>query len=363
MPAGCSPQALYIGNYAGLRSSRTRPTWARCWPNARAGRASKPHRRSRRRLRRRRPCAWATWRLPSGMVDVALVVGVEKYTDASRPAVGGRRGPVRRLRLRGGAGLTPAAQAALLMQRYMHEYGVPRAAFAGFPLLAHANGASNPNAMFRKAISREAYDSAGVLRRPAQPVRHGPYADGAAALHPDPPEACCPPIFPTRWCASPAPAWSSTPWRCTTAPTRWLSRPPASRWSAPAARPASCRRTWTSSSCTTPSRSTPSLTLEAAGFAQPGEGWKLAQEGKLALSGKLPITTMGGLKARGNPVGATGVYQAVEAALQLRGKAGQEPGPRRPARPGPIPGRPGLHRRHPCAGANLIGIESLLHLN
>ncbi len=64
------------------------------------------------------------------------------------------------------------------------------------------------------------------------------------------------------------------------------------------------------------------LSLEAAGFAPKGQGWKMAQDGCIALNESLPISTFGGLKARGNPGGATGVYQAVEASLQLRGEAG-----------------------------------------
>jgi acetyl-CoA C-acetyltransferase len=64
------------------------------------------------------------------------------------------------------------------------------------------------------------------------------------------------------------------------------------------------------------------LSLEAAGFAAPGEGWKLASDGAVTLKGRIPSATMGGLKARGNPGGASGVYQAVEATLQLRGSAG-----------------------------------------
>ena len=70
------------------------------------------------------------------------------------------------------------------------------------------------------------------------------------------------------------------------------------------------------------------LTLEACGFAPRGEGWRLAAENQLGLGDALPISTFGGLKARGNPLGATGVYQAVEAVLQLRGEAGdnQVPG-------------------------------------
>ena len=64
------------------------------------------------------------------------------------------------------------------------------------------------------------------------------------------------------------------------------------------------------------------LGLEAAGFAQAGQGWKLAADGSIGLTGQIPCATMGGSKARGNPGGATGVYQAVEAALQLQGRAG-----------------------------------------
>jgi acetyl-CoA C-acetyltransferase len=65
------------------------------------------------------------------------------------------------------------------------------------------------------------------------------------------------------------------------------------------------------------------LSLEAAGFAPRGQGWRLAQDDQLGLTGLLPISTFGGLKARGNPGGATGLYQAVEAVLQLRGEAGK----------------------------------------
>ena len=64
------------------------------------------------------------------------------------------------------------------------------------------------------------------------------------------------------------------------------------------------------------------LSLEACGFAARGEGWQLARDGHIRRDGRIPISTFGGLKARGNPVGATGVYQIVELVQQLRGKAG-----------------------------------------
>ncbi len=64
------------------------------------------------------------------------------------------------------------------------------------------------------------------------------------------------------------------------------------------------------------------LTLEAAGFAAPGAGIDWADEQRIGLRGELPLTTFGGLKARGHPVGASGCYQAVEAFLQLSERAG-----------------------------------------
>ncbi len=68
------------------------------------------------------------------------------------------------------------------------------------------------------------------------------------------------------------------------------------------------------------------LSLEANGFARRGEGWRLAQDDEIGIHGRLPISTMGGLKSRGHPVGATGVYQIVEVVQQLTGTAGSQPG-------------------------------------
>jgi acetyl-CoA C-acetyltransferase len=64
------------------------------------------------------------------------------------------------------------------------------------------------------------------------------------------------------------------------------------------------------------------LSLESNGFARRGEGWRMAQENEIGIGGRLPISTMGGLKSRGHPVGATGVYQIVECVQQLTGAAG-----------------------------------------
>jgi acetyl-CoA C-acetyltransferase len=64
------------------------------------------------------------------------------------------------------------------------------------------------------------------------------------------------------------------------------------------------------------------LSLEACGFATRGQGPRLGLDGQIGPSGRVPIATRGGLKARGHPVGATGVYQVLEVVQQLRGEAG-----------------------------------------
>ena len=64
------------------------------------------------------------------------------------------------------------------------------------------------------------------------------------------------------------------------------------------------------------------LSLEACGFAKRGQGPRLGLDGKIGPRGEIPIATLGGLKARGHPVGATGIYQIVEVVQQLRGEAG-----------------------------------------
>ncbi len=65
------------------------------------------------------------------------------------------------------------------------------------------------------------------------------------------------------------------------------------------------------------------LSLEAAGFADAGCGYQLGREEMIGLSGHIPITTFGGLKSRGHPIGATGVYQLAECFEQLTENAGK----------------------------------------
>ena len=258
----------------------------------------------------------------SGQADVVLVVGVEKLTDQLGSMVETALASAGDSDFEAVQGLTPTAQSALLMVRYMQEYGVPKEAFAGFPLIAHANGAGNPNAMFRKTISPEMYQRAAIVSGPLNMFDVAPNADGAAALVLSRPE-----ILPAKF---PHPLVEIVGSSLVTDTLALHDRPnpllfQAARLSVERA----CRQAGI-----TPDQIDlfelydatsifAALSLEAAGYAPPGEGWRLAQNGHLALTGRLPIATMGGLKARGNAGGATGVYQAVEAVMQLRGEAGK----------------------------------------
>ncbi|MEJ2546042.1 MAG: thiolase domain-containing protein, partial [Calditrichaceae bacterium] len=60
------------------------------------------------------------------------------------------------------------------------------------------------------------------------------------------------------------------------------------------------------------------LSMEASGFAERGQAIKFADKVGIGMDGQLPLNSCGGLKGRGHPVGATGVYQVVEVAKQIR---------------------------------------------
>ncbi len=257
----------------------------------------------------------------SGLVDAALVVGVEKFTDAIGPSVEAALATASDSDFEAVQGMTPTAQAAMLMRRYMHEFDIPADGLAGFALTAHANGASNTNAMFQKAIKLETYQKAEMVSEPINMFDMAPNADGAAALVLTRRELL--PIgfsHPLVRVAGSASACDRLALHERRDPL-WFK---AAQFSAEKViKQAGITLDQTSLFEYHDAYSIyAALSLEAVGFARRGQGWKLAQDGAITLSGKIPCATLGGLKARGNPGGATGVYQAVEAAAQLRGQAG-----------------------------------------
>lgn len=258
----------------------------------------------------------------SGEVRTALVVGVEKATDI----VGSDR--VRALNISLDAdneaihGATLPAMAALLMRRYMYEYQLSLDAFEGFSINAHANGRRNLNAMYRNAIKAGAFAKAPMVAAPVSLFDSAPDGDGAAA------------VVLTRY--ENAEDLVDRPVRilASAMATDTLSLQERAQPLFLSAVQKSVEKALRQANLTLSDihmlelhdafTILSVLTLEAAGWSLPGEGWKWGSEqgAAISLTGKLPLSTFGGLKSRGNPAGATGVYQAVEAVMQLHQIAG-----------------------------------------
>lgn len=256
----------------------------------------------------------------SGAAETVLVVGVEKSTDRQGAERDTALATVLDADYEAGMGATPAAIAALLMRRYMQEYGIEVAAFEPFSINAHANGALNPMAMYRNKLREGAFGKAPVVADPVNLFDSAPEGDGAAAII----------LTTTQRALDAVPRPVRVRGSAAATDTLALHNRPdmlflrAANLAAGRAyqqagiQPAELHIAELHDSFTILA----ALQLEAVGFAERGKGWEFAQSGAITRGGRLPISTFGGLKARGNPLGATGVYQAVEIALQLRREGG-----------------------------------------
>ena len=255
--------------------------------------------------------------IKSGMIDVALVVGVEKFTDMVDAGVEDALATATDSDFEAVQGLTPTSQAAILMRRYLHEYDLPADALAGFAVTAHANAVDNPNAMFRSAIKASTYARAGMISAPLNMFDAAPPADGAAAVMLTRSELL-PANYHHRLVRVSGSASASD--MLTLHDRRDLLIFDAARRSVEdaLAKAGITREEISFFEYHDVYSIYAALSLEAAGFAERGKGWELARDGEISLEGKIACATSGGLKARGYPGGATGVYQAVEAVSRLR---------------------------------------------
>lgn len=253
----------------------------------------------------------------SGEMDAVLVVGVEKMTETPGKTTTAALVTAADADYEIPHGVTFVSLNALVMQRYMHQYGYKHGDFAPFAINAHANGAKNPNAMFREPITQRAFEQGRMVADPISLYDASPIGDGAAALLLVPAEK--------------APQAVRVVGSASATDTLSVHDREDPLWLAAAEE--SARRAYAQAGVGPKDIDLfelhdaftimAALSLEACGFAAPGQGVRLAQEGDILPNGRIPICTMGGLKARGHPVGATGLYQLAEAALQLRGDAGE----------------------------------------
>ena len=257
----------------------------------------------------------------SGYADTVAVLGVEKWSDLVRSEAEAAIMQEMDYDYESIPGLTSTGQAGLIMQRYMYEYDLPRDALSGFAMLAHSNGVNNPNGMFKNTVSPESYARSGMLCDPLNMYDGATYADGAAAL-----------ILTRRDKLPknfPHPVIRITGSGASTDSLSWHDRHEPMAFSAAAravnnaAEEAGIPPGHVSLfEVDDPFSIYAALTLEACGLADRGKAWQMARDGAFAINGRMPILTMGGCLARGNPIGAKGVYQVVEAVTQLRGTAG-----------------------------------------
>jgi len=259
--------------------------------------------------------------IASGQYRRVAVVGVEKMTDLWNGSVTAGLAMAADGEYEAANGISFVGLNALMMRRYMYEYDLVEEDFAPFALNAHKNAVHNPNAMFRKSVTLEQFTKAKKVADPISLFDASPVCDGAAALILSRSENL-------NGNAARAVAIQASALATDTLALHdrrdplWLRAVELSSIKAYAQAGVTPQdinlfELHDAFSIVAP------MSLEAAGFAPRGAGTYLARDGGISLYGKLPISTMGGLKARGHPIGASGVYQVVEATQQLRGEAGK----------------------------------------
>ena len=254
--------------------------------------------------------------IASGELDHVLVIGVEKLTESKGNETTAALATAADADFEVTHGVTFVGLNALIMRRYMYQYGYEHHHFAPFPINAHANAVNNPNALFRQAINQKVYEKGRMVADPISLFDASPIGDGAAALL----------LVP----ASKAPHAVRVIGSSSSTDTLAIHDREDPLWLKAAEQ--SSKRAYAQAGITPDNVDIfelhdafsimAVLSLEACGFAEQGQGVKLGLNGDILPSGRIPICTMGGLKARGHPVGATGLYQLAEATLQLRGEAG-----------------------------------------
>ncbi|WP_255193223.1 thiolase C-terminal domain-containing protein [Natronobeatus ordinarius] len=252
----------------------------------------------------------------SGTVDLALVVGAEKMRDDERGLMDLSlvEQPWR------GRGVTMPAFFGLRASRHMHEYGTTREQIAAISVKNHENGSKYPYAHYQFRCSVEDVLTSPTVTDPLTLYDCCPVTDGAAAVLVASEEVA--------YTYTDAPVWVAGSGLATNSLFRGddeaLARFPATR--------AAAEQAYQQAGITADDVDvaevhdcftiTELITYEDLGFADPGRGGELIENGVTTLDGDIPVNPSGGLLSKGHPIGATGVAQIVELYEQLRDEAG-----------------------------------------
>jgi acetyl-CoA C-acetyltransferase len=256
-----------------------------------------------------------------GACDVAVACGVERMTHVDRDTVTRALATAADAELEGVHGHSFLSLNAELMRAYMDAYGVRAEDFAPFAINAHRNALTNPNALLHKAIDVDDYLASRSVAAPVRLFDASPICNGSAALVLASAEiAADSAARPRVQIAGSATATAPLALARRDDPLRLRAVETSTRTAL--ARAGVLRGDVDFCELHDAYTIMSVLTLEAAGFAAPGRGAYVASDGGIGIADELPLSTFGGLKARGHPVGATGVYQLVEAYQQLTERAG-----------------------------------------
>jgi acetyl-CoA C-acetyltransferase len=256
----------------------------------------------------------------SGVYDLVAVLGAEKVMDRLQAVQEKSLALALDTDFEAEHGATLTTQWALLMRRYMHEYGYAADAFAPFPVNAHTNGQKSRHALYRFGINADKYRKANQVSSPINMLDSSTLADGAAVV-----------LIASERLAqelSSAPvriAGSSLAVDTLALHSRrdplWLGA--VERGTRAALQQAQITHADVDVlELSDPHGIAAALALEAGGFVERGTAPSHAADGGITPTGTTPLATAGGYKARGNVGGATGIYQMVEIVQQVRGQAG-----------------------------------------
>lgn len=259
----------------------------------------------------------------SGLAENVLVIGLEKMNDLDTPSaveylarLGSYFWEVRDY------GITFPGYYALFMTRYMYEYGATEEDFCLVAVKNHYYGARNPKAQYQREITLEMCMESRYIARPIKLYDCSPITDGSAAVVISSEDsikrlAIDTPIWIEAIGSASMPASLTSRSSFTSIESARLAAEKAYKI-AGIENPVDEIDVATVHDCFTIAEI---LAYEDLRFAKPGEGVKLIREGETYIGGKIPVNLDGGLKAKGHPVGATGVAMYVEIVKQLRGEA------------------------------------------
>ncbi len=256
----------------------------------------------------------------SGQHNMVLVGGAEKMTDMSGDQVTTTLMGAADEEWEGFQGLTFPGLYALMARRHMHEYGTKREQLAAISVKNHEHGSMNPIAQFQNKITIDQVLNATMVADPLTLLDCSPVSDGAAAM------ILCREDIAKKYTDNPVYIVGSGQASDTLAlaQRKSLTRLDATIMASRAAykqagvAPKDINVVEVHDCFTIAEL----MAVEDLGFAEKGKGGKFVDEGNTKLGGKIPFNTSGGLKACGHPVGATGIKQACEIVMQLRGEAG-----------------------------------------